>query len=80
MIEELYLSENALEEIPASVGKMTVLNTIKAGNNKLEEIPPELCKCLALKEVDFSGNVTRNLPSELQTNVMMVLWTIRYDW
>jgi Leucine-rich repeat (LRR) protein len=74
MIEELIVSENALTEIPASVGSMSVLRVFKASNNKIEETPPELSKCLALKELDLSGNNTRNLPSELQTNVAMTLW------
>lgn len=74
MIEELVVSENALDQLPSSIGSMTVLRVLKVANNRLNEVPPEVSKCLALKEVDFTGNDTRNLPGELQTNVAMVIW------
>jgi Leucine-rich repeat (LRR) protein len=74
MIEELVVSENALDELPPTIGLMSVLRVFKAANNRIKEIPPEICKCLALKEVDFTGNDARNLPGELQTNVAMIIW------
>ena len=56
MLEELIVSENALEEMPHSIATMSMLRVLKLQNNDLRTIPFELVDVVTLEDLDFSGN------------------------
>jgi Leucine-rich repeat (LRR) protein len=80
-MEELYLSENELLRLPASLGNMVVLKTLYAQNNRLETICPELGKCLSLEVANFTNNPNiDNLPSQVLKDAPVILWLCRHNY
>lgn len=63
MLEELYLQDNRLEEIPEAIFRIPNLGTLVVSNNKLQQLP--FCMWLApkLKELNASFNLLKELPS-----------------
>ena len=56
MLEELVLSENALEELPRSIMSMSTLRILKLENNKLKTLPYELADVVTLEDVNCANN------------------------
>lgn len=55
-LETLSLGDNALSELPASVGNLTRLRQLLVCHNKLRRLPEELGNCAALEELDVHHN------------------------
>jgi len=64
-LEELCLSENQLETIPKSIGKLTKLRKLDLENNNLKRLPEELINLPNLKLLDISKN--SHLVFDIQT-------------
>ena len=56
MLEELVLSENALEELPRTIMSMSTLRILKLENNKLKTLPYELADVVTLEDVNCANN------------------------
>ncbi|XP_065214793.1 leucine-rich repeat serine/threonine-protein kinase 1 isoform X2 [Planococcus citri] len=62
-LEELYLQDNRLEEIPEEVFRLPLLVTLDVSNNKLQELPFQLWRAPKLKELNAAFNLLRELPA-----------------
>lgn len=63
VLEELYLQENRLSQIPEMIFKLPCLVTLVIANNKLQELPYEMWLAPKLKELNASFNLLKDLPS-----------------
>ncbi|CAG9769543.1 unnamed protein product [Ceutorhynchus assimilis] len=63
LLEELYLQENRLNQIPEDIFKLPNLVTLVVSNNKLQHLPYELWLAPKLKELNASFNFLKELPT-----------------
>jgi len=62
VLEELYLQDNRLENIPWAIFRLPTLLTIDVSNNKLQELPYEMWKSPKLRELNLAFNLLKDLP------------------
>lgn len=64
VLEELYLQDNRLEDVPEAIFRLPALVTLVLSNNKLQRLPYEIWRAPKLKELNVSFNLLRDLPAE----------------
>lgn len=62
MLEELYLQDNRLEEIPAAVFGLPALVTLDVSNNKLQSLPYAMWMATKLRDMNVAFNLLKDLP------------------
>lgn len=62
VLEELYLQDNRLGNIPPRLFCLANLTLLDVSNNKLQELPFELWKAPKLKELNVAFNLLKDLP------------------
>mmetsp|Transcript_100890 Transcript_100890/g.300962 ORF Transcript_100890/g.300962 Transcript_100890/m.300962 type:complete len:278 (-) Transcript_100890:62-895(-) len=74
-LEELDLSGNVLEELPASTVKLTALTRLCVARNRLRGFPPGIGNLTNLQYMDAAENRLTTIPSELLTGTSLSeLW------
>ncbi|KAK7861679.1 hypothetical protein R5R35_005355 [Gryllus longicercus] len=63
VLEELYLQDNRLDQIPEDIFQLPSLVTLDISNNKLQTLPYNMWKAPKLKELNAAFNLLRELPS-----------------
>ncbi|CAG9789929.1 unnamed protein product [Diatraea saccharalis] len=63
VLQELYLQDNRLEEIPSSLFSLPSLQTLDISNNKLRALPAAMWRAPALRDLSAALNHLRNLPT-----------------
>ncbi|XP_019766471.2 leucine-rich repeat serine/threonine-protein kinase 1 isoform X4 [Dendroctonus ponderosae] len=63
LLEELYLQENRLNQVPDAIFKLPNLITLVISNNKLQHLPYDMWMAPKLKELNASFNLLKELPS-----------------
>lgn len=64
-MQELILTENFLNKLPSSIGRMVKLNNLNVDRNALESIPIEIGNCISLGVLSLRDNKLKRLPNEL---------------
>ena len=67
-LEELWLHNNDLEELPSMIGKLKNLRTMTLSHNQLETLPDGssgMGGLVSLGELWLKGNPLKRLPAEL---------------
>ncbi|XP_028995791.1 leucine-rich repeat-containing protein 57 [Betta splendens] len=59
------LSDNKIEDLPATVGNFLQLKSLMLNSNKLTSIPPEIGKLKKLETLGLNGNRIHQLPATL---------------
>lgn len=62
-LQELNLTNNAIEELPKEISKLKQLRILRLRNNQLERIPDSISKLSQLIELDLSNNQLHSLPA-----------------
>lgn len=76
--QELILSENKLQEIPATLAGLKALRILRLQNNKLKTLPHSLGAVITLEELDCVGNADLDIvPPPLHSDTAMILWVCR---
>jgi ankyrin repeat protein len=57
-----------VRSLPAELGQMRLLESVRAANCRLEEIAPEVCALSGLKTLDVTYNLLHTIPSVVATN------------
>lgn len=70
VLEEMYLQDNRLEQLPEFIFDLPSLEIIDVSNNKLQCLPNNLWKAPRLKELNASFNLLRDLPSQVSQNIV----------
>uniref|UniRef100_A0A0N4ZB03 Endo/exonuclease/phosphatase domain-containing protein n=1 Tax=Parastrongyloides trichosuri TaxID=131310 RepID=A0A0N4ZB03_PARTI len=65
LITAIYLSNNALEYIPESIGGMLNLKYMDLSHNKLTTLPKTISKCFNLFFLDVTNNLITHFPDNL---------------
>ena len=65
LLRSLYISDNALTELPAEIGKMVKLQNLVVRNNKLTKLPSEIGLLTELIHINVQGNKLKYLPLEI---------------
>eukprot|EP00929_Paragymnodinium_shiwhaense_P070002 TRINITY_DN35392_c0_g1_i1.p1 TRINITY_DN35392_c0_g1~~TRINITY_DN35392_c0_g1_i1.p1 ORF type:complete len:282 (-),score=79.88 TRINITY_DN35392_c0_g1_i1:226-1071(-) len=74
-LEELDLSGNALQSLPASLGSVKTLTRLRVDKNELEELPEEFGGLIKLNYLDAAGNKLRGVPPPLLSQTDLAeLW------
>ncbi|KAL7304930.1 hypothetical protein TKK_0002728 [Trichogramma kaykai] len=68
VLEEIYLQDNRLEQLPDFLMRMPALEIMDVSNNKLQCLPDNLWRAPKLKELNASFNLLRDLPSQIYQN------------
>ncbi|CAG9859264.1 unnamed protein product [Phyllotreta striolata] len=63
VLEELYLQDNRLDQIPDAIFKLPSLVTLTVSNNKLQKLPFEVWLAPKLKELNAAFNLIKELPA-----------------
>lgn len=63
LLEELYLQENRLDQVPDAIFELPNLITLVISNNKLQHLPYNMWMAPKLKELNASFNLLKELPS-----------------
>ena len=66
-LEELYLVDNELENLPMSVFELSNLQILDCSNNHLRHLPNNIWFAPKLRELNLSLNLIKDLPSKLPT-------------
>ncbi len=61
-LEEIYLQNNKLDEIPAKYFLFPELKTLDVSNNKIQKLPKEMWKASNLRDLNVAFNLLRNFP------------------
>ncbi|XP_058798844.1 leucine-rich repeat serine/threonine-protein kinase 1 [Phymastichus coffea] len=69
VLEEIYLQDNRLEQLPEFIMNMPSLEIMDVSNNKLQCLPDNLWRAPKLKELNASFNLLRDLPSQVFQNI-----------
>lgn len=76
--QELVLSENKIQEVPASLSHLKALRVLRLQNNRLMTLPHELGAVITLEELDCAGNADLDIvPVALHSDTAMILWVCR---
>ncbi|XP_012258936.2 leucine-rich repeat serine/threonine-protein kinase 1 [Athalia rosae] len=70
VLEEMYLQDNRLEQLPEFIFDLPALEIMDVSNNKLQCLPNNLWKAPRLKELNASFNLLRDLPSQVSQNIV----------
>lgn len=70
VLEELYLHENRLDQIPDAIFKLPSLVTLVVSYNKLQQLPYSMWLAPKLKELNASFNLLKELPSSHPNEVV----------
>lgn len=62
MLEELYLQDNRLEEVPAGIFALPALVTLDVSNNKLQSLPYAIWMAPKLRDLNVAFNLLKDLP------------------
>ncbi len=63
----LILTDNRIEQLPASIGRLKSLQKLMLAGNKLQSLPDEMAACLNLELIRLSANRLKSLPAWLFT-------------
>ena len=63
----LILTDNQLEQVPASLGQLSQLQKLMLAGNQLKELPDEMAACQNLELIRLAANQLTTLPSWLLT-------------
>lgn len=63
VLEELYLQDNRLDQVPKNIFRLPNLQTVDVSNNKLQNLPYELWLSPRLRELNVAFNLLKDLPS-----------------
>ena len=63
----LILTNNKIEQLPASIGSMSHLQKLMLAGNRLQSLPEEMASCLNLELIRLSANQLQGLPPWLFT-------------
>lgn len=63
VLEELYLQDNRLNDIPAEIFRLPNLVILDISNNKLQQIPYDIWKAPKLRELNVAFNLLKDLPT-----------------
>lgn len=66
-VKWLILTDNYLEKLPKSIGRLHSLQKLMLAGNKLRSLPDELAACLNLELIRLAANRLESLPSWLFT-------------
>lgn len=66
-LEELYLLDNELENLPMSIFELPNLQLLDCSNNHLRHLPNNVWFAPKLRELNLSLNLIKDLPSKLPT-------------
>ncbi|XP_043282367.1 leucine-rich repeat serine/threonine-protein kinase 1 isoform X2 [Venturia canescens] len=69
VLEEMYLQDNRLEQLPEFLMSLPALEIMDVSNNKLQCLPNSLWRAPKLKELNASFNLLRDLPSQVSQNI-----------
>ncbi|KAI4476963.1 hypothetical protein M0804_013143 [Polistes exclamans] len=69
VLEEIYLQDNRLEQLPDFIMSLPSLEIMDVSNNKLQCLPENLWRAPKLKELNASFNLLRDLPSQISQNI-----------
>lgn len=72
MLEEIYLQDNSLEEIPCKIFRLPSLITLDISNNKLERIPFDMWKAPKLRELNIAFNLLKELPNSRDVSFVFI--------
>lgn len=61
----LILTDNRIQQLPASIGKCASLQKLMLAGNQLEELPGEMSSCVSLEMLRLSANRFHTLPDWL---------------
>ncbi|KPJ18810.1 Leucine-rich repeat serine/threonine-protein kinase 1 [Papilio machaon] len=62
VLQELYLQDNRLEELPAALFSLPALASLDVSNNKLRALPPQMWSAPRLRDLNAALNHLRDLP------------------
>lgn len=65
-LEELLLDQNAIQELPAKIFRLTNLRKLTISENDIMRLPPMIANFSRLVELDISKNCIEEIPSNLQ--------------
>lgn len=65
LLEELVLTSNAIQQIPANIGNLTGLKKLNLNSNTIEKIAPQIGKLQKLEQLSLYKNNLTSLPPEL---------------
>ncbi|XP_043263337.1 leucine-rich repeat serine/threonine-protein kinase 1 [Colletes gigas] len=68
-LEEIYLQDNRLEQLPEFIMSLPALEIMDVSNNKLQCLPDNLWRAPKLKELNASFNLLKDLPSQASQNI-----------
>lgn len=63
MLEELYLQDNRLNDIPSEIFILPNLVILDISNNKLQQMPFDVWKAPKLRELNVAFNLLKDLPT-----------------
>ncbi|XP_041989151.1 leucine-rich repeat serine/threonine-protein kinase 1 isoform X2 [Aricia agestis] len=63
VLQELYLQDNRLEELPPELFSLPALSSLDVSNNKLRELPPQMWSAPALRDLSAALNHLQDLPA-----------------
>ncbi|HEY9698710.1 MAG TPA: leucine-rich repeat-containing protein kinase family protein [Trichocoleus sp.] len=69
----LILTDNRIEQLPASIGQLSKLQKLMLAGNKLRSLPEEMADCLNLELIRLSANQLTQIPSWL-LNLPRLSW------
>ncbi|KAG4071917.1 hypothetical protein HA402_006078 [Bradysia odoriphaga] len=71
-LEEIYLQNNKLDEIPARYFLFPELKTLDVSNNKIQKLPKEMWKALNLRDLNVAFNLLRSFPLNIYSRIEFV--------
>ncbi|XP_052745709.1 leucine-rich repeat serine/threonine-protein kinase 1 isoform X2 [Bicyclus anynana] len=63
VLQELYLQDNRLEELPPELFSLPALTSLDVSNNKLRALPPQMWQAPVLRDLNAALNHLRELPT-----------------
>jgi hypothetical protein len=64
-IRWLILTDNLIESLPSSIGKLTKLKKLMLANNRLSSLPDEMSQCQELELIRLASNQFQEIPNWL---------------
>lgn len=75
-LKELYIENNQLEQLPASLGLMPNLEVLDCRHNLLKQLPDTICHAQGLRELLLEDNLLTHLPEDLDHLVNLKVLTL----